>query len=232
MISLIREHTEAIQPPRALWVPFELGRPFGTPDEPAFQLDVLHSVLGLIEEPSGPVLRDFPNEAPHSDPAEGWACPLPAPPPREPATEAEERRERLLAEIRLLRPWFEEAVRETGRTAFGVSGLTPAAVEQAALTLVALVEGENPAPPEDSLQEMPILIRFLADDLKAFYFEAAAARPAVRRPSSGELNRWLFRETVLGTLLYDLRDKLLKDEDPGVRLAGRFLVPAVWVRRE
>jgi hypothetical protein len=36
-ISLVREHTEKINPPRALWVPFELGRPVGPPDEPAFQ---------------------------------------------------------------------------------------------------------------------------------------------------------------------------------------------------
>jgi hypothetical protein len=36
-ISLIRIHTEQIKPPRALSVPFELGRPFGAPNEPAFQ---------------------------------------------------------------------------------------------------------------------------------------------------------------------------------------------------
>ena len=34
-ISLIREHTERIRPPRALWVPFELGRPFGVPHDAA-----------------------------------------------------------------------------------------------------------------------------------------------------------------------------------------------------
>ena len=40
-ISLVRMHTEVIQPPRALWVPFELGRPFGTPGEAAFQRRVI-----------------------------------------------------------------------------------------------------------------------------------------------------------------------------------------------
>jgi hypothetical protein len=30
-ISLIRPQTENTKPPRALWVPFELGRPFGPP---------------------------------------------------------------------------------------------------------------------------------------------------------------------------------------------------------
>ena len=36
-ISLIREHSEAMKPPRALWVPFELGRPLGAPSDAAFQ---------------------------------------------------------------------------------------------------------------------------------------------------------------------------------------------------
>ena len=35
-ISLIREHTEAISPPRAMWVPFIMGRPFSVPNDPEF----------------------------------------------------------------------------------------------------------------------------------------------------------------------------------------------------
>lgn len=63
-ISLIREHTEAIKPPRALWVPFELGRPFGMPGDADFQKRVLRRVLALLEAESGPVLEDYPEEAP------------------------------------------------------------------------------------------------------------------------------------------------------------------------
>jgi len=36
VIALVREHAEAIRAPRALWVPFELGRPLGAPNEAAF----------------------------------------------------------------------------------------------------------------------------------------------------------------------------------------------------
>jgi hypothetical protein len=36
-ISLVREHTEVIRPPRALWVTFELARPLGAPDDAALQ---------------------------------------------------------------------------------------------------------------------------------------------------------------------------------------------------
>ena len=40
-ISLVRLHTEKIKPPRALWVPYELGRPLGQPNDPEFQKRVL-----------------------------------------------------------------------------------------------------------------------------------------------------------------------------------------------
>ena len=48
-VSLIREQTAAIKPPRALWVPFMLGRPFGAPGEPPFQRRVLRARLSLLE---------------------------------------------------------------------------------------------------------------------------------------------------------------------------------------
>ena len=75
-ISLVRMHTEVIQPPRALWVPFELGRPFGTPGEAAFQRRVISAALALFERESGPVLEDFPEDAPGEAPldTEGWSC--------------------------------------------------------------------------------------------------------------------------------------------------------------
>ena len=62
-ISLVREHTEAMHPPRALWVPFDLGRPLGPPDEPEFQRDVLRALLATLERPSGPVLDELASES-------------------------------------------------------------------------------------------------------------------------------------------------------------------------
>ena len=65
-ISLVRDHTERMRPPRALWVPFELGRPFGAPGDAGFQHRVLAAALALLDAPSGPVLADFPDDAPTS----------------------------------------------------------------------------------------------------------------------------------------------------------------------
>ena len=62
-ISMVREHTEKVKPPRALFVPFPFGFALGRPDDPALQHRVLGAALALLTEPVGPVLRDFPDEA-------------------------------------------------------------------------------------------------------------------------------------------------------------------------
>ena len=78
-VSLVREHTAALAPPRALWVPFMLGRPFGVPHDADFQRNVLVATLKLLERDQGPVLEDYPVDAPYDDlgaEPEGLACPV------------------------------------------------------------------------------------------------------------------------------------------------------------
>ena len=75
-ISLVREHTEKIRPPRALWVTFELGRPFGIPDDAAFQRRVMQGALGLIERTDGPLIADYPEHVAEEADFTGWACPI------------------------------------------------------------------------------------------------------------------------------------------------------------
>ena len=63
-----------MQLPRFLWVPFELGRPFGAPHEPESQRRVLRDALALVERTDGPVvLADFPDDAPAGDALSGRA---------------------------------------------------------------------------------------------------------------------------------------------------------------
>ncbi len=60
-IQLLRDVARAVRPPRALWVPFPLGYPFGAPDAPELQHRVLAAALGLLEDRDAepPLLRDF-----------------------------------------------------------------------------------------------------------------------------------------------------------------------------
>ena len=119
----MRENTERLRPPRFLWVPFELGRPFGAPDEPEFQTRVLRDVLALFEHAGpSPVLEDFADDAPGQDmDMTGWTCPIPL--PKTSDSETSELLSSVLSEIESLAPWHQIGVERRGRTATGVLGI-------------------------------------------------------------------------------------------------------------
>jgi hypothetical protein len=58
-ITLLPEVTRAVRPPRALSVPFPLGYPLGSPDDPLLQRKVLRALLALAGEDGVPVLRSL-----------------------------------------------------------------------------------------------------------------------------------------------------------------------------
>jgi hypothetical protein len=194
----------------------------GAPNDPEFQLDVLRSSLALLERDSGPVLEDYPHDAPAGG-GEPWSCPVALP-----GGEAGDQETRLLREIDLLKPWYEEASRSRGRSVVGLSGIDD--VDMMALFVAGVVSGEPGTPPEGASEEMPFLLRYLSDDLKAFYQEAATAQPG-KASTSEALNDWLYKETTLGEVLYDLRDMLAASEDPREKLSAAFLIPLAYAQR-
>ena len=140
-ISLVREHTVGYRPPRFLWVPFELGRPFGAPNAPEFQTKVIRSALGLLESGKGPVLlEDFPEDAPapgngREEEAGGWVCPVNLSPPPEDRGKLEAA---VAEEIGRLAPWYDLALSTRGRSTVGASGLD---IEAAVKLLIDFIEG-------------------------------------------------------------------------------------------
>ena len=59
-LSLLREVTEKVRPPRALFVPFPLGYPLGKPNQPALQHQIIRQALGMLEDPAPlPILWEF-----------------------------------------------------------------------------------------------------------------------------------------------------------------------------
>lgn len=58
-ISLLREITEKIRPPRALFVPFPLGYPLGEPNNPDLQTRILRAAFALLLRTDVPVLEEF-----------------------------------------------------------------------------------------------------------------------------------------------------------------------------
>ena len=58
-ISLLKEITEKIQPPRALFVPFPLGYPLGQPNNVELQTSIIHAAFSLLSRNDAPVLADY-----------------------------------------------------------------------------------------------------------------------------------------------------------------------------
>lgn len=221
LIGLIRQHVERMRPPRALAVPFELGRPLGAPDDPAFQRRVLGALIELFKAPAGPVLVDFPEQAPGA-PAdmEGWACPISLPAPPATGSAFDQLRSALDDEIARLRPWYDEIVRTRGRTTVGISGVEigriPALLMQFAQDL------SMPSP--QSGVPMAQVIKRASDDLRAFHYEAATAKPG--RVSDVQLGNWFWGETAAGRALLALRKACLTSDDAAIKVLGeRQLVP-------
>ena len=221
LVALVRKQAEQVVPPRALWVPYPLGRPFGVPGDAAFQTRVLRAAMALLDAPSGPLLVDHDEEAPEvavagDEEEAGWVCPVSF--PKMPGQSEGELLDAVLAEIAELAPWYQVGVSRRGRTTMGGSGLKPEAM---ARFLSAWAEGSTR---QSTVEGVPPaeLIRQCSEDLKAYYFEAATARPG---PDAGEaLVLWFWRETAAADLLRRLQPVCFDDPDPVMHDVGDFML--------
>ncbi len=217
----MREHTEALAPPRALWVPFMLGRPFGVPNDAAFQRKVLLAALQLLERESGPVLADFPEDAPHDKltaPPADLACPVSFPRLKSAGTLAE----KLADEVSQLEAWHAVAVKHRGHTTLGVTGLAPAGI---AAYLADWLKGA-PLPPAPFRADITRgdALKQACDELKAYYYEAKAVQPGSH--SSKSIQDWFWLETAAGQTVVQLRALAANSTDASVKtVAGMSLIP-------
>lgn len=229
-ISLVRLHTELTKPPRALWVPFDLGRPLGVPNDPPFQKRVLLATLKLLETPDGPRLEDFPEDAPTSpDEITMLSCPVNFVQKRIAPGETEQLHTAFNREIISMRPWYDIAVKKRGRTTVGVSGINLEAIGDFIYSFLKGVEPENPR------DDIPLAytLKFAVDDLKAYYFEGITAQPGQESVSSQVLADWFWEETVAGKVLLTVKEVGNKNEDDVIRMVtDRLVVPAWKVARD
>jgi len=211
-ITLVREQTETMRVPRFLWVPFELGRPFGAPHERDFQRRVLHDALALLDRSDVPVIADFPDDAPASTDEAAWACPVSF--ARDPVGEPD-LVDAVRAEMRRLTAWAELAPSPAPNSALGLDEMVS--------LLGRLADGEDAS---ELLGDRPVVevVRLAADDLRTWYLHAATRQPGAS--TAAERTTWFWRQTALAQLLGALAARLLDDPDPILRMfADRGLVP-------
>jgi hypothetical protein len=212
LIGLIGRHVALMRPPRALVVPFELGRPFGAPDEPDFQRRVLLDALRMLERADGPIMETFP-DAPPDTPAElpSWSPPIERVRANRPFADDDEVAAAVAMEIAGLRPSYDRWVRQGGRRLDRITGKDPKEIVGLILayTRDQSIDSAMPSYPRH------LAVKFAADDLKHFYYQAALARPA--RVTDVEMDEWFFEGTLAGRLIVNLREALLKSGDETLR---------------
>lgn len=254
-ISLVKEFTRAVRPPRALWVPFPFGRPFGAPDAPAVQRRVMLAAFALLERRAGPVLEDFelePDErsldakyqtlgrncGPGGCRLEDAVGTAPAAVVAEDAADLayDGSLREVLMEIDAQAPFNERyRAKRHGRTQVGLSGVTPERISDAAQVVHRFVMGEPIELPASGTYSSPRLyVRHSIDDLKAFYIESHIEEaPHEISASVASANDWLWTATWVGRLIIAARDRLIETtdarEDPNWVLA-RGIVPRGYGR--
>jgi hypothetical protein len=223
LIALVLSQAEKVRPPRALMVPFMLGRPFGEPNDVGFQKRVLLQALALLTQGDGPVLlAHFPDDPPSTFDRPGWLASVCVPKPLV-AAESRHWESAFRTELAsVLGPW-ERFKSRFDRTTVGLSGL---AVDEWPAWVGAFLDGGLPC---HAQHETPALsLRFLVDDIKALYGEAAQADGEA--PSARQIDLWFWRETLAGELILALRTMAMASENTALKtVGGRFFVPAPYV---
>lgn len=223
ILSLVRLHSELIEPPRSLFVPFELGRPLGPPNNHVLQRKALEQALGLLQSDNGAsLISDFDQSDDGTGPDESWSPPATAFSNLD-TTEVTDLKRRLKDEIETLAPNYALAKKTRGRSTVGVSKLT---MDEIAEHVISFLDGPHQVSPREDLSSAMVL-RFSVDDLKAFYGEAASHGGS---PSSWQLGNWFWRDTVAAQILISLRAAAMDDNDKRFNIVGsKFLVPRIWI---
>ena len=192
-----------------------LGRPFGVPNDAAFQERVLLAALKLLAAPSGPVLVDYPEDAPRSDAAaQGVACPVSFA-----LAATDDIGSAFVREVEELQPWHDRAMERRGRSMVGLSKLS--AVDAA--KVIARLLRDNVVDSIDGLSPGET-IKLVCEDLRTYYYEAAAARPGT--PDADAVQHWFWHDTAGGRAFLALHKQCVASADVSMkRLCNFSLVP-------
>ncbi len=211
-ISLIRENSESMQPPRALWVSFPLGRPLGKPGDANFQHEVIGAALDLLSRDSGPVLEDFPRDVPVTNASEAApACPVSF----AKADSSDGTWEaRLAKDLAGVLPWYDLSRRRRNRSLVGVSTESP----EANIQMIGRLLDEETLP-LDRLK----WFKHAVEDLKVLYLEALTAQPG--EYDHAEIQRIFWRESHLGAALIQFYHLFRATNNPRIASIARIIVP-------
>ena len=179
--------------------------------------------LKLLESSRGPLLEDFPEDAPDmTDQPQAVlqiACPVSFGPKKENLSAKELLLELFSEEFFQMNTWHEQALSKNKKTTTGISGLTPeAAVEfLSAFVRVEIVD--------NNIGNISVADGLLmaAEDIKAFYFDAVSAQPG-QPTDSKSLAEWFWGQTSAAQVINEVRKISLKGDSKEMQLLGKLLL--------
>ena len=165
----------------------------------------------LLDRSKGPVLEDYPHDAPAVEAESSAACPVSF---AKDAADDESWQSRLSQEFGLFKPWYELSRRRRGgRTLVGIADLTP---EQNMQTLAEHLD-------EDAIPTDITWMKRAVEDIKAYYIEAMTAQPGDYDSQSIQAQFW--QETVFGAAVLTIYHHFQSSDDDRVKLIARMLAP-------
>ena len=186
---------------------------------------MIRAALNLLERQAGPILEDFPDEAPalrEESPGEieGWTCPVNFGDGIAQIAFSDDPAGALAQELDQIRSWYDLAIATNGRTTVGISEVPLPTLTDFLLRFLADVDTNLPRTDLPRHQNVKLAI----DEHKAFYFEASASKPG--GPSDTEIADWFYGDSVMGQLLIKLNavcadsgDKMLQ------KMSDRRIIP-------
>jgi len=195
----VRSVAERMQPPRALYCEFPLGRPLGKPGDADFQRGVLTMALGMVESASEPTLMVHP-EVIEAD-TQPLVCALPPrfDPDVHPAVD----------EARGLRRAFDRSVDRRGVTSVG-RVLTPDEIGDALERFVRIADGEAWA----DVGIAPADFISTVHDIRTYYEEAALELVDGPVPGGRAAEEWFYEKTEAGAAIMGARRAMRTAEAP------------------
>lgn len=221
-IALVYKHAIAQPSPRALWVPFWYGRPFGAPNQPAFQRRVLDAALDLLDEQSGRVLKEYDRDAPAMPSPDGWEPPFQMPAPPGEDADIETVIAALQAEVAIIADRHPAAARSKGWSFVGLSQLDLTTVAE---LIAVFLRGEEK---DTNIAKRPgLALKFGCQEIIDAYAECVFAS-APDAPLA--FRRWYWQRTAAGLAVRRVQELGINSSDYRVKVSAqnRAFVPREW----
>lgn len=208
-------------------MPFELGRPFGNPNDPEFQSVVLMEALNLLSEKKGPVLKNFTKEARSIQNEKlSLSCPVNFTVYRRTETEKDVLFDDFRQEFLQMRNWYELSMKRHQRSTVTRKFLN---IEELFQRIKSFVEDGIRIQEKSNISPY-MEIKLDIEDLKTYYFESICYQLDINN-SSGQLANWFWGQTVAATIINEIKKKCKNSEDRELRRLSGFLIPRSQIHR-